>query len=178
MVSAAPGYRIKAQSWRIDETHPSINFKINAVGFPTTHGRFLHYTGRILIDLERPAKRFTSFTVDSGSVDVGSQSFNDFVKSAVLLDVARLPTLSFTSTEVEKLDPHTARVAGNLTMLGVTKPITLVVNVEAAPSAKRRTFAFSATGTLKRSEFGMNFGVPVIDDAFEIIVNTRALTDE
>jgi YceI-like domain len=76
------------QSWRIDETHTSIDFKINAVGFPTTHGHFMHYTGRILIDLERPAKSFTSFTVDSGSVDVGSQSFNDFVKSAVLLDRA------------------------------------------------------------------------------------------
>jgi polyisoprenoid-binding protein YceI len=80
------------------------------------------YAGRILIDLERPAKSFTSFTVDSGSVDVGSQSFNDFVKSAALLDVARFPTLSFTSTQVEKMDPHTARIVGNLTMLGVTKP--------------------------------------------------------
>jgi polyisoprenoid-binding protein YceI len=166
------------QSWRIDETHTSIDFKINAVGFPTTHGHFMHYTGRILIDLERPAKSFTSFTVDSGSVDVGSQSFNDFVKSAVLLDVARFPTLSFSSTQVEKMDPHTARVVGNLTMRGVTKPITLVVNVEPGSSAKGRTFAFLATGTLKRSEFGMNFGAPLIDDALEISVKTRALTDE
>jgi polyisoprenoid-binding protein YceI len=166
------------QSWRIDETHTSIDFKINAAGFPTTHGRFTHYTGRILIDLERPAKSFTSFTVDSGSVDVGSQTFNDVVKSAVLLDVARFPTLSFSSTQVEKLDPRTARVTGNLTMLGVTKPITLIVNVEAGSSAKGHTFAFSATGTLKRSEFGMNFGAPVIDDALEITVKTRALTDE
>lgn len=167
-----------AQSWRIDETHTSIFFKIDAVGFPTTHGRFIHYMGRILIDLERPAKSFTSFTVDSGSVDVGSQAFNDFVKSAALLDVVRFPTLSFNSTQVEKLDPHTASVTGNLTMLGVTKPITLTVNVEAGPSVKGRAFVFSATGTIKRSDFGMKFGTPLIDDALEITVKTRALTDE
>ena len=166
------------QSWRIDETHTSIGFKIDATGFPTTRGRFTHHTGRILIDFERPAKSFTSFTANSASVDVGSQSFNDFVKSAAMLDVAKFPTLSFTSTQVEKLDPRTARVTGNLTMLGVTKPIAFTVNVETDPSSKGRAVAFSATGTIKRSEFGMIFGIPLIDDALEITVKTRALTDE
>jgi polyisoprenoid-binding protein YceI len=169
---------ISAQYWRIDETHTSIGFKIDAMGFPTTHGHFLHYKGRILIDVEHPAQSFTSFTVDSASVDVGSRTFNDFVMSAVLLDVAKFPTLSFSSTQVEKLDSRTARVTGNLTMLGVTKPIALKVNVETEPSAKRRGVAFSATGSIKRSEFGMIFGIPLIDDTLEITVKTRALTDE
>jgi polyisoprenoid-binding protein YceI len=171
-----------AQSWRIDETHTSIGFKIDATGFPTTRGHFKHYTGRIAIDLDRPASSSTSFTVESASVDVGSQSYNDFVKSVALLNVAKFPTLSFASTQVEKLDPRTARVTGNLTMLGVTKPIALTVNVEPDPSAKGsakgRLVAFSATGTIKRSDFGMIFGLPLIDDAIEITVKTRALTDE
>lgn len=174
-----------AQSWRIDETHTSIGFTIEATGFPTTRGRFRHYTGHIAIDLDRPAKSSTSFTVDAASVDVGSQSYNDFVKSAALLDVAKFPTLGFTSTQVEKLDARTARVTGNLTMLGVTKPITLNVNVEPDPSAreskqsaKARPLAFSATATIRRSDFGMIFGLPLIDDAIAITVKTRALTDE
>src|SRR5580704_11817443 len=62
----------RAQSWRIDETQTWIGFKINAVGFPTTHGHFAHYSGQVLIDFDRPAKSFTTFTVDSASVDVGS----------------------------------------------------------------------------------------------------------
>ena len=103
-----------------------------------------------------------------------------------MLNVAKYPTLSFASTQVEKLDPRTARVTGNLTMLGVTKPIALDVNVEPDPSAKEsakgpakgRLVAFSATGTNKRSDFGMIFGLPLIDDAIEITVTTRALTDE
>jgi len=141
-----------AQSWRIDETHTSIGFKLDATGFPTTRGQFRHYTGRIAIDLDRPASSSTSFTVESASVDVGSQSYNDFVKSAALLHVAKFPTLSFASTQVEKLDPRTARVTGNLTMLGVTKPIALTVNVEPDPSAKgpaKGRLAFSATATIR-----------------------------
>jgi polyisoprenoid-binding protein YceI len=169
---------LSAQSWRIDEERTAIGFKIEAVGFPTTRGRFTHYSGRILLDFDHPAQSFTSFSVDSGSVELGSKTFNDFVKSAALLDVMRFPTLSFTSTQVEKLDPRTARVTGNLTMLGVTKPVALTVNVETEPSGKRRIVAFSATGTLKRSDYGMIFGIPLIDDALEITVKTRALSDE
>ena len=164
-------------AWRIDETQTVIGFKIEAAGFPTTRGRFNHYTGRILIDFEHPAKSFTSFTVDSASVDLGSPSFNDFVKSPVLLNADRFPTLSFTSTVVDKLDARTARVTGSLTMLGVTRPITLTVNVDIDPLAKKRTVAFLATGTIMRSEFGMIFGIPLIDDALELTVKTRALTD-
>jgi polyisoprenoid-binding protein YceI len=167
-----------AQSWRIDEERTAIGFKIEAAGFPTTRGRFTHYSGRILLDFNYPAKSFTSFTVDSDSVELGSKPFNDFVKSAALLDVTRFPTLSFTSTQVEKVDPRTARVTGNLSMLGVTRPVVLTVNVETDPSGKRGVVAFAAKGTLKRSDYGMIFGIPLIDDALEITVRTRALSDE
>src|ERR1700678_113378 len=167
-----------AQGWRIDEAHTWIGFKVDAIGFPTTRGHFNHYSGKVLIDFDRPAKSFASFTVESTSVDLGSQAFNDFVKSSPLLNADKYPTLSFISTQVEKLDYRTARVTGNLTMLGVTKPIVLTVNVDADPSAKGRAVAFVAMGTITRSEFGMVFGVPLIDDALEITVKTRALTDE
>jgi polyisoprenoid-binding protein YceI len=167
-----------AQGWRIDEAQTSIGFTIDAVGFPTTHGRFAHYRGRVLIDFERPAKSYTTFTVDAASVDVGSPSFNDFVKSAALLNVGRFPTMSFASTQVEKLDSHTARVTGNLTLLGVTKPIMLTVDVATDPAAKGRAVAFVAKGRIQRSDFGMMFGIPLIDDALEITVKTRALYDE
>jgi len=165
-----------AQAWRIDEAHTSIGFKIDALGFPTTHGYFNRYSGRILIDFEHPAKSFTSFTVDSAPVDLGSQYFNDFVKSRVLLNVENFPTLSFTSIQAEKVDPRTARVTGNLTMLGVSKPITLTVRVDPDPTANGRV-ALVATGTIRRSDFGMIFGIPVIDDALEITVKTRALAN-
>jgi len=166
------------QGWRIDETHTSIGFKIDAVGFPTTRGYFTRYSGRILIDFAHPAKSFTSFIIESSSVETGSKNFDDFVKGAALLDVAKFPTLSFNSTQVEKLNARTARVTGNLTMLGVTKAITLTVNVDSDSSAKESAVAFVATGTITRSEFGMAFGVPLIDDALEITVKTRALIDE
>jgi len=109
-----------AQGWRIDEEHTWIGFKIDAVGFPPTRGHFTRYSGRILIDFDRPAKSFTTFTVETASVDVGSGPFDDFVKSAALLNAEKFPIVSFTSTQVEKLDARTARVTGPLTMLGVS----------------------------------------------------------
>jgi polyisoprenoid-binding protein YceI len=176
------GVAASAQHWRIDEANTSIDFRIDAVGFPTTRGRFTRHTGDISIDFDRPARSFTRFTVESGSVDVGSPSYTDFVKSAALLNAAQYPTMSFTSTEVEKLDARTARVTGDLTMLGVTRPVALTVTVDpdrpARRSANGRAVAFSATGTVKRSDFGMIFGIPLIEDALEITVKTRALTDE
>lgn len=167
-----------AQGWRIDEAQTSIGFTIDAVGFPTTHGHFAHYRGRLLIDFDRPVKSYTIFTVDAASVDVGSPSFNDFVKSSALLNVERFPTMSFVSTQVEKVDAHTARVTGNLTLLGVTKPITFTVDVATDPAAKGRAVAFVAKGRIQRSDFGMKFGIPLIDDALQITVKTRALSDE
>ena len=178
MTSAPDPQPANAQSWRIDEARTSIAFRLDAVGFPQTRGHFTRYSGRILIDFEHPAKSFTTFTVQAASVDVGSPSFNDFVKGSMLLDVAKFPTLSFSSTSVEKVDSHTARITGNLTMLGVTRPVTLTVNVDAGGPARGRIVSFVATGTIKRSDYGMIFGIPLIDDALEITVKTRALTDE
>ena len=165
-----------AQSWRADESRTWIGFKSEAVGLPTTKGHFAHYRGRILIDFERQMKSFTSFTVDSASVDVCSASYTNFVKSAVLLNVEEFPTMSVTSTQVEKLEPRTARVTGDLTMLGVTKPITFTVNVD--PWANPRAVAFVASGRIARSEFGVIFGIPLLDDALKNTVKTRALSDE
>ncbi len=200
--AATAGTAASAPVWRIDEMHTWIGFKIDAVGFPTTQGRFTRYAGNISIDFDHPAKSFTHFTVQSDSVDVGSASYTDFMKSAALLDVARFPTMSFESTAVEKLDARTARVTGNLTMLGVTRPVALTVNVETdepaksaattpasrpdkatakepgSGQAKGRAVALAATARIKRSEFGMIFGLPLIDDAIEITVKTRALPHE
>jgi polyisoprenoid-binding protein YceI len=167
-----------AQGWRIDEAQTSIAFTIDAVGFPTTHGHFAHYRGRLLIDFDRPAKSYATFTVDAASVDVGYASFNDFVKSSTLLNVERFPTISFASTQVEKVDGHTARITGNLTLVGVTKPITLTVDVATDPAAKGRAVAFVAKGRIQRSDFGLGYGVPLVDDALQITVKTRALSDE
>jgi polyisoprenoid-binding protein YceI len=169
---------LAAHAWRIDEAHTSITFAINAVGFPTTHGHFNHFSGRIFLDFQHPAKSYTSFTVDSASVDLGSKSFDDFVKSAALLNVAQYPTLNFVSTQVEKLDAHTARVIGNLTMLGVTKPITIMVKVDNDPPVTSRGVAFLASGKITRSDYGMIFGIPIIDDTLDLSVKTRALGDE
>jgi polyisoprenoid-binding protein YceI len=175
---AAASAATRAEPWRIDVAHTSIAFRVDAVGFPQTHGHFTRYSGRVLLDFERPAKSYTSFTVESASVELGSPVFNEFVKGSMLLDANKFPTLSFSSTSVEKVDGRTARVTGDLTMLGVTKPVTLSVSVDNDGSPRSGIVSFVAVGTIKRSDYSMIFGIPLIDDALEITVKTRALTDE
>jgi polyisoprenoid-binding protein YceI len=171
------GSTASAEGWRIDEAQTTITFSVNGPGL--IGGRFTRYEADIFIDLDRPEKSFTRFTVDANSVDAGTEQFSNFIKSANLLNVAKFPTLSFASTAVEKLDAHTGRVVGDLTMMGVTRPVALTVDIETESPPGGRVVALKATGAIKRSEFGMTSGtLAIVADAIEITVRTRALANE
>jgi polyisoprenoid-binding protein YceI len=172
------GAALSAEGWRIDEAHTAIGFKVAAAGRRPVQGRFTRFAGDIFLDLDHPEKCFTRFTVEAGSVEAGAQPYSDIIKSAALLNAAQFRTLSFASTAFEKIDAHTARLAGDLTMVGVTRPIALTVEIETESPAKGRAVTFQATGTIKRSEFGMMWGIPSVSDALEITVQTRALADD
>ena len=82
--------------------------------------------------------------------------------------------MGFVSTSVEKRDEHLARVTGDLTMLGVTRPISLDVEVARELAATKQRVGFKATGVINRLDFGMNSGYPLISDAIHLTVTTEA----
>lgn len=168
---SAPG-SLAASNWAIDPTRTHIAFAVDAVAYPKTHGEFRQFEGTIVIDLEHPAKSHVAFHVQSASVDVGSSSFNDYLRSQALLDASRFPTIDFSSTSVEKLDDHRVRLTGDLTLLGVTHP--LDVDVERRPGGGRARFEFTAKTTINRLEFGMNSGFPVISRDVELVISSEA----
>ena len=133
---AAPVQAFSVSSWRIDPSRTEIAFAIDAVGYPRTEGRFERFDGRISIDLDRPEKSSVAFHVRSGSVDVGSASFSDYLRSPAFLDAEKHPSIDFVSTSVEKLSDRAVRVTGDLTLLGVTKPLTVDVAVERPKDGK------------------------------------------
>jgi polyisoprenoid-binding protein YceI len=112
---AAP---VLAAAWRIDPARTAIGFSIDATGFPRTEGRFRRFEGRISVDFDHPDRSKVAFHVQSQSVDVGSASFSDYVRSAAFLDSAGHPSIDFVSASVEKINDHAVRVTGNLTLLG------------------------------------------------------------
>jgi polyisoprenoid-binding protein YceI len=94
----------------MDPTRTHIAFAIDAVGYPRTEGRFRRFEGRTSIDFQHPDKGTVAFHVRSQSIDVGSSSFDDYLRSGAFLNAERFPTIDFISNSVEKIDDHTARV--------------------------------------------------------------------
>ena len=159
--------------WRIDPARTTIAFAIDAVGYPRTEGRFDAFDGKIAIDFSRPDKSRVAFHVRSASVDVGSASFADYLRSSAFLDAAKYPSIDFVSTSVEKLNDHAVRVSGDLTLLGVTKPLTVDVDVE-RPTGRKGPLEFSARTRIDRLEFGMNSGFPLVSPNVDLTIKSEA----
>jgi polyisoprenoid-binding protein YceI len=126
------------------------------------------------IDFDRPSRSRVDFRVATKSVDVNSATMDDYLRSEVFFNVARFPSMGFVSTSVEKRDEHHARVTGDLTMLGVTRPISLDVEVARKLAGTNQRVGFKATGVINRLDFGMNSGYPLISDAIHLTVTTEA----
>jgi polyisoprenoid-binding protein YceI len=161
-------------SWAIDPVRTRISFSIDAIGYPQTQGEFRRFDGRISVDFDHPAQSRVTFHVQSSSVDVGSASFSDYLRSAAFLDATRFNEIVFSSTRVEKVDDHLVRVTGDLTMLGVTRPLTVDVEVRRLSQAQRARLAFTARATIDRLEYGMNSGFPLISRDVDLVVASEA----
>ena len=161
-------------NWSIDPARTHIGFAIDAVGWPRTVGKFERFEGRIAVDFEHPAQSRVSFHVQAQSVDVGSPGFSDYVRGLALLDAARFPSIDFTSTSVEKIDEHSVRVTGDLTLLGVTRPLSVDVDVSRRAESGRTRLGFTAKAKIDRLEFGMNSGFPVISRDVWLVISSEA----
>jgi polyisoprenoid-binding protein YceI len=164
-----------AAKWTIDPARTHIAFSVDAVGYPRTRGEFRKFEGAIAVDLEHPARSRVSFHVQSQSVDVGSESFDDYIRSSVLLDAPHFPTIDFVSTSVEKLDAHRVRVSGDLTLLGVTRPLSVDVDVERRVEGSHTRLGFVAKATIDRLAFGMNSGYPIISRNVDLVISSEAV---
>ena len=154
----------------IDRDRTQIRFSIDAIGWPTTRGMFRSFSGRIGVDIDNPSRSDVRFEVASGSIETGSAALDDYIKSAAFLNAARFPTISFMSTDVSKLDEQTARVEGDMTLLGVTRPVLLTVAVRRIGGAR---VGLTASGIIRRSQFGMVSGQPLILDDINLTVTTE-----
>jgi polyisoprenoid-binding protein YceI len=174
LASAPPVPALATDAWRIDPARTSIGFAIDAVGFPRSEGRFRRFEGRISVDFDHPNRSSVVFHVQSQSVDVGSPSFGDYIRSAAFLDSAGHPSIDFVSTSVERINDHVVRVSGDLTLLGVTKPISVDVAVLRAASGDRERLEFHAETRIDRLAFGMNSGYPLVSREVDLEISSEA----
>jgi polyisoprenoid-binding protein YceI len=152
-----------ADDYAVDAMHSGVNFKISHLGLSWVYGRFNEFTGTFTLDAEDPAKSSFSLDIKSESIDTNNKKRDEHLRSPDFFNVKQFPALTFKSTAV-KAAKDGYEVTGDLTLHGVTKPVTFTVvggRKAEFPKGVQRT-GFSTDLTIKRVDFGMDKGVEAI----------------
>ena len=166
-----------SESYQLDPNHTNILWHASHFGFSSPSGRFGIKDGKLSLDDQKPENSVIDVTIDTTSLVTGIDKFNEHLKSKDFLDAEKYPTAEFKSTKVEKTGDNTAKVTGDLTLHGVTKPVTLDVTLNKEgehPMTHKKAAGFSASATIKRSDFGITMGVPNVSDDVEINIEAEA----
>lgn len=169
-----------AESYTIDSSHTYPNFEVNHLGFSTTHGRFNKTEGKLTIDWANKTGT-VDITIDASSVDTGFQKRDDHLRNADFLNVVEFPEITYKSSKVTIKDDKSAVVEGKLTIMDVSKPVTLHVdsiNCGEHPMRKgTHVCGFDATGSFKRSDFDVNYALPAVGDELKLKIQVEAKRD-
>ena len=169
-----------AEKYSFDKAHTQISFTVNHLGFSNSSGRFLDFDGALLIDRAEPAKSSVDVTIKTAGLEMNDGPWNDHLKGADFFNVEKFPAMTFKSTSVAVTGDNTADVTGDLTILGVTKPAVLKVvhnKSDKHPFSGKMVAGFSATTAIKRSDFGMGYGLPAVGDDVAIHIEVEAVRD-
>jgi polyisoprenoid-binding protein YceI len=154
----------EVEKYVLDKAHTQVLFFINHLGFSKMPGRFAELEGTFDYDKANIANSKVTVVVKTASIDTFHEKRNKHLKSADFFNAAEFPEMRFESTRIEVNGDKTGTMTGNLTLLGVTKPVTLALtlNREGLHTFNKRDHiaGFSATGSFKRTDFGMGFGMP------------------
>ncbi len=171
-----PGSAALADSYTADPAHTFVSFAINHLGFSTLRGKFDKQTGALEYD---PAAKKASVTIaiEAGSIDTGHTKRDEHLSSPDFLNVVENPTITFESTKASWSGNKLTSVTGNLTVIGVSKPVTLKItsiNCGAHPFNKKYTCGFDAVASIKRTDFGVNYGIPAIGEVLDLNIELEA----
>ena len=168
--SALPGApdaaRVVAGSYKVDGNHTQVVWTLNHMGITPLSGDFAASGGALTLDPKNPAAAKVSVDFNLATMTTLVPAFTTHLLSPDILDAAKYPTANFTSTGV-MVSGTNAKIAGNLTLHGVTKPVVLNAKFYGAadnPRSKKLNIGFAATTTIKRSDFGIMYGPTVADE--------------
>jgi polyisoprenoid-binding protein YceI len=176
---------IPAGAYKLDPSHASLLFRVSHLGFSHYTAQFTKFDVSLDLDPANPSAAKLTATVDATSLQLPSPpaGFTDEIKGEHWLDAGQFPVIKFVSTDITTTGANTAKVTGDLTLHGVTKPVMLEMTFNGGyggntfdPNAR---VGFSAHGTFKRSDFGISYGIPEpgsnmgVGDEVEVIIETE-----
>lgn len=165
------------ETYKVEPNHTYANFSYSHMGLSTQISKFSKTSGTVTYD--KAAKTgAVDVTIDMTSVDTGSTLFNGHIQGADFLDTAAFPSATFKSTKVVFQGDKPATIEGNLTIKGVTKPVTLTVshfNNIAHPMMKKDAIGANASTVIKRTEFNAGKYAPLVGDDVTITISLEAI---
>lgn len=165
----------KSGKYKVDPFHTQVLFTVNHLGWTEYTGQFTNPTGTLTLDTRVPgnSKVEVSFPIDKVRTSVGE--LDTGLAGNGFFDAAKFPNATFVSTRVTKTGASTANITGNLTIHGVTRPVVLHARfVGAGPEFwgdKKEAIGFAATVSVKRSDFGIAQGIPLVSDKVDLVIN-------
>ena len=170
---AFSAFTVINDTWTNDDPHSQLGFTVTHLGISDVSGTFNDFD--VVVKSVKPdfSDASIELTAKTASIDTRVEARNNHLKSADFFDVAKYETLSFKSTGLVKVEDNKYKLNGNLTLHGITKPITVDLLYKGTvenPMTKKATSGFQITGTIKRSDFhiGDNFPAAMISDEVRI----------
>jgi polyisoprenoid-binding protein YceI len=168
---AASRAMAQTETWYLDPPHSSAQFAVRHLGISTVRGAFTK-VGGVVVDSPDLSKASVNVTIDASSIDTRVQRRDDDLRSDHFFDVAKYPTITFQSKRVESAGTGKLKVTGDLTMHGVTKEVVVLdVDGPTPPMKDPRGTShrgISATTTLSRADYGINFDAGMVGDQIAI----------
>ena len=177
LTAAAP---VAMTTFTIDAAHSQMQFKVRHLGVSTVVGRFGSFAGTFQLDPASGQARAANLSVDVASVSTGNERRDGHLKSADFFAADTFPKITFVSTAIQKVAGSKYKITGNLTMRGVTKPVTLDAELGGArQTADGWVAGVTMTGTIKRKEFGLMWdriteGVAIVSDDVTLDIGVEA----
>jgi polyisoprenoid-binding protein YceI len=177
LLAASAASAFAADSYTIEPNHTYPSFEADHMGISVLRGKFTKSSGTIVLD--RAAKTGAlDITIDANSIDFGHEKLNAHAKTADMFDVAKFPTASYKSKSITFKGDVPVSVQGELTLHGVTKPVTLAINKFTCiehPMLKREACGADATAQFKRSDFGISYGLPLFSPDVKLAIEVEAV---
>jgi polyisoprenoid-binding protein YceI len=159
--------KVEAGSYAVEPHHTRIMFGVDHMGFSTYFGEFTDASGTLDLNTKAPTTSAVDVKIATKSVSTTNSKLDGELVSSDWFDAEKFPTIEFKSSKITRTGKETAKITGDLTLHGVTKPVTLDATFHGAgmnPLSKKYTVGFDATGTFKRSDWDVKKYLPMIGD--------------
>jgi polyisoprenoid-binding protein YceI len=173
------GIALAVESYTVDPNHTFPTFEINHLGFSTQRGRFNSTKGKITFD-PQAQQASADIAIDAASISTGLAKLEARLRQPEFFDVEKYPTITFKSTTAHFSGESLTGLDGELTMRGQTKPVTLQVNnlkCGIHPLNRKALCSADVAGTIKRSDFGIKYGLPLLGDDVKLLIPVEAYKD-